>query len=297
MAKVSVVIPLYNKEKYIKETLLSVLNQTFNDFEVIIVDDGSTDNSAAIISSFNDDRIKVIFQKNAGETAARNKGVKIASTEYIAFLDADDFWKPDFLQELWKLKEAFINVSIYASAYNNISFSLKGKCPKNIITFKDYLNMCCKFKKSPLNSSSIMMRKSAIEKVGGFPVGQKRGGDLDTWYRLLEQFDCAYTNKSLSIYNQGLPDSVCKNILVVGEGPLLKKIEQKIKNNYYQSNQIASIKTYLAWRRLLFINAILDQNQWQKYLKPLFINLLKSRYFFGDYIIRILRHVKRQFIK
>jgi len=89
----SVVIPLYNKERSVKNTIESVLNQTFQDFEVIVVNDGSTDNSLEVVKSFNDERIRIINQKNSGVSSARNRGIKEAKYEWIAFLDADDLWE------------------------------------------------------------------------------------------------------------------------------------------------------------------------------------------------------------
>ena len=93
---ISVVIPLYNKEKYIKRAIESVLNQTFQKFEIIVVNDGSTDKSAEIVQNIKDPRIRLINQKNAGVSAARNRGIQEAKYEYIAFLDADDFWEKIF---------------------------------------------------------------------------------------------------------------------------------------------------------------------------------------------------------
>jgi len=96
----SVIIPLYNKEKYIEATLSSVLKQTFTDFEVIIVDDGSSDNSLKIVSQFNSPKISIIHQKNQGAPLARNNGIRAAQSENIALLDADDHWHPNHLLEL-----------------------------------------------------------------------------------------------------------------------------------------------------------------------------------------------------
>ena len=94
---ISVVIPLYNKEKKIEYTLKSVFTQTFQNFEIVIVDDGSTDNSVEEVEKFTDSRIRLIHQTNAGVSAARNRGIEAASGELIAFLDADDVWMPEYL--------------------------------------------------------------------------------------------------------------------------------------------------------------------------------------------------------
>src|SRR5690606_12962360 len=97
MAFFSIIVPLYNKEKYLKATLKSVLQQTFIDFEIIIVNDGSTDKSLEIAKSFKNERIKIYTQENQGVSAARNLGIEKSTSEYCCFLDADDVWKDNHL--------------------------------------------------------------------------------------------------------------------------------------------------------------------------------------------------------
>ncbi len=109
MNQFSIVIPVHNKEKYIYKTLNSVLNQTYPHFELILVDDGSVDNSGNICDQYAlaDSRIKVIHQKNGGVSNARNTGIKAASNNLIAFIDADDFWKEDYLERMSDLIKKF----------------------------------------------------------------------------------------------------------------------------------------------------------------------------------------------
>ena len=98
MPKVSVNITCFNSEKFIRETLSSVLSQTYGDFEVIVMDDGSTDGTGSIVKSFSDARIKYFYKKNEGLAETRNKAFEASGGEYIAFLDHDDIWQPDNLQ-------------------------------------------------------------------------------------------------------------------------------------------------------------------------------------------------------
>ena len=109
---ISVVIPLYNKERYIARAIQSALGQTYGDFELIVVDDGSTDGSVDIVSQFADTRLRLINQANAGVGAARNRGIKDAKYELITFLDADDEWMPDFLETVLELREEFPEASL-----------------------------------------------------------------------------------------------------------------------------------------------------------------------------------------
>ena len=121
----SIIIPLYNKANFIAKTLNSVLNQTYTDFEVVIVNDGSTDNSLEIVQIFDDKRIKLFTTKNQGVSATRNFGIKQSQGDYIAFLDADDIWEEKFLETINKLILSFPNEQVYAS-------SLKIRTPKKI---------------------------------------------------------------------------------------------------------------------------------------------------------------------
>ena len=119
--KYSVVIPLYNKEHYIAGTLRSVLTQTFPDYEVIVVDDGSTDHSLQACKEVRSDKIRVVQQVNQGVSAARNKGIELAAGEYICFLDADDTWHPDYLQNIETIVQKYPQSDIFVTAYRIIT--------------------------------------------------------------------------------------------------------------------------------------------------------------------------------
>src|SRR5690625_5271022 len=114
---ISVVIPLYNKEKHISRAVNSVLNQTYKNFELIIIDDGSTDGSLAVVEKFDDSRIKVFTFKNNGVSVARNLGIEKAKYSYIAFLDADDEWEENFLLNVKKLIQTYPECGMYATLY------------------------------------------------------------------------------------------------------------------------------------------------------------------------------------
>ena len=110
---ISVVIPLYNKEKAIARTLASVLNQTTSPAEVIVVDDGSMDNSLQVVQSIKDNRLRVIHKENGGVSSARNRGIREAKSKYVALLDGDDLWDPTFIEEQTKLIADFPDASMW----------------------------------------------------------------------------------------------------------------------------------------------------------------------------------------
>ena len=114
---ISVLIPLYNKSKSIVATISSVLSQTYKDFEILVVDDGSTDGSGEIIQSIKDDRIRYFRKKNGGVSSARNYGIEKAQYDWIALLDGDDLWKPIFLEEMVEMIQRYPKAALYGSGY------------------------------------------------------------------------------------------------------------------------------------------------------------------------------------
>lgn len=205
---ISVIIPLYNKGKNILYTLRSVLNQTFSDFEVVIVDDGSTDNSVTEVEKVQDDRIRLFHQQNAGVSAARNRGIAEARGELIAFLDADDEWKLEYLATQYHLSQKYPECSVFACNYE--FRNAKGCVMPTIIhklsfagedgIFINYFEVAsCSH--PPLWTSAVVVRKAALQAIGGFPVGVKSGEDLLTWARLAVKGKIAYSRRSLAIFN------------------------------------------------------------------------------------------------
>ena len=167
---ISVVIPLYNKEQSIASTLQTVQNQTYQDFEIVIVDDGSTDHSVEEVTKVLNPRIRLIHQENAGVSAARNRGIEEAKGEYIAFLDADDEWKPDYLKTQYELTQKYPECSVFACNYEfkdtqgKVTPTIIRKLPfkgKNGILSNYFEVASCSH--PPICSISIMVKKNAIQ--------------------------------------------------------------------------------------------------------------------------------------
>ncbi|WP_146185977.1 glycosyltransferase family A protein [Flavobacterium album] len=190
----SVVIPLYNKENYIAKTLDSVLGQTFTDFEVIIVNDVSTDNSLAVAQRFTNDRIRIIYhEQNKGLSASRNTGIKNSQAEFVAFLDADDLWQPQFLEKIFELTVNYPNAGLFATKYdmlypNNILIDshlpLKNGIIKNFFDKERRQHIYC--------YSSICIKKNVFEKVGMFDEKITMGEDVDFNVRANLDYQLAY---------------------------------------------------------------------------------------------------------
>lgn len=213
----SVVIPLYNKAAYFEKAINSVLTQTYSELEVIIVNDGSTDDSFAQLSviscqlsvedpeSFK--KIRIIDQTNQGVSVARNNGVKLAKYDYIAFLDADDWWEPTYLEEMKGLIEKFPEAGLYGSSYYKVK---QGKfIPANIGVESGFsnglINYCRVYAKTmyqPIWTGAAVIRKSVYESENGFNPTLKLGEDFDLWLRVAMKCPVALLNKPLAYYNQ-----------------------------------------------------------------------------------------------
>ena len=196
---ISVIIPLYNKEQTIVKTLESVLSQTFQDFEIVIVDDGSSDGSTDVVQSVKDTRIRLFTQQNAGVSAARNRGIEEARGEFIAFLDADDLWKSDYLETQMSLAIKYPQCDVFGTNYT--MRNINGTETETIIRklpfqgqdgiLSNYFQVAY-FSHPPLFTSAVMVRSDAIRFIGGFPIGIKSGEDLLTWARLATFCNIAY---------------------------------------------------------------------------------------------------------
>lgn len=205
---ISVVIPLYNKQDSVAHTLECVLSQTYPDFEVVVVDDGSKDQSAAVVERFTDARIRLIKQKNGGVSAARNRGIEEAHGEFVAFLDADDEWHEDYLLIQSRLIDRYPDCVVFGCNYelhdengSVIPTVLNGmRITGEIGVCGNYFDVASS-SNPPLWTSAVIVRKEAIERIGGFPVGIPSGEDLITWARLAANFKICFNKQVLAYYN------------------------------------------------------------------------------------------------
>lgn len=197
----TVIIPLYNKELSIHATIQSVLNQTYQSFEIVVINDGSTDRSAKIVEAINDDRIRIIHQENQGVSAARNRGVKEAKYEWIALLDGDDLWKKNHLEEIIKMMNMFPNEKVYVTSFE---YSDKRKMFKHsrknpIFKIDNYFREA--IKERLMCTGIVVVNKECFEKVGYFNVSLNRGEDLDLWIRLAKNYTILKSTEITALYN------------------------------------------------------------------------------------------------
>lgn len=208
----SVVIPLYNKAQYIEKAVESVLRQTYTTFELIIVDDGSTDNSLEKVALFTDSRLTIHTQQNSGVSTARNNGVRQAVFNYVAFLDADDWWEPDFLKEATNLIYNYNDADLFGTNYFYVKngkarVEYKGLPDTFCSGYIDYILLYGTSLCVLLNSSFVIVKKKAFDQVGGFKHNLRLGEDFDLWIRLALIGKVAYLNKPLAYSNQDVNES------------------------------------------------------------------------------------------
>lgn len=214
----SVVIPLYNKKPYIARAIRSVLGQTNQSFELIIVDDGSTDKSVEVVKRFSDSRITLIQQPNAGVSVARNRGIAQASYDYIAFLDADDEWKPQFLATIQALIEEFPLAGLYITSYimGSSEHSIAPRYPQlpKQGVVDEYLCLVDQHDTIGLISSSVCVPKSVFAQIGGFQEGLHFAEDAFFWLKIALHYDIIFTDAVMSIVHQeqeGGSDAIGRN--------------------------------------------------------------------------------------
>lgn len=225
--KFSVIIPLYNKAPYIRKALESVLAQTYTDYELIIVDDGSTDGSFTIAKQFIDERLKIkgtensgaetngyklspinyklIRQANSGVSAARNAGVAQAHAEYIAFLDADDWWESTYLERMAQLIKDYPDAGLYACNY---VYYKPGKTHVALNIPTGYINYPKAYYESnamPVWTGAAMIPRKIFDEMGGFPLGIKLGEDFLLWSKIALQYPVSFLNEPLAWYNNDVP--------------------------------------------------------------------------------------------
>ncbi len=277
----SVVIPLYNKENYIKETIKSVLNQSFTDFELIIVNDGSTDNSLEITQKYllNFQNCKIINQKNKGLSATRNKGILEADGELIAFLDADDFWHPGFLNTIYDLYTKYPEASLYGTSY------LEKYSDKNILESKKNIDKKLIDKSFLIEDffmanlfqpivcqSSFAAKKMVFDNIA-FDESINLSEDIDFYIKSNLKHKFAYCYQNLATIILDIPNQITRSGIKNKTIPNFDLYEKEaIKNR--------SLKKYLDFNKYTFLIQYKLENDvenFQNILKKIDLNNLTNR--------------------
>jgi len=228
--KISVIIPLLNKGPYITRAIESVLNQSIQNFEIIVVDGGSNDNGPKIVGDFNDSRIRFFVQSGKGVSNARNEGVNSANTDFVAFLDADDEWMPNHLETILRLIEMNPMAGMFATAYliQSADGKIKGAFYNSLPNppweglLPDY------FKSGALGDfavacSTVVIPKKIFLEMGGFPEGYWWGEDVDLFGKIALKYPVAFSWESGAMYHLDDPNRASTKIRPLDyQEPLIK---------------------------------------------------------------------------
>lgn len=271
MEKITVVIPLYNKTLYISRAILSVLLQTVSPIEIVIIDDGSTDGSGEVVAGISDERIRLIRQQNQGECAARNRGISQAQGGLIAFLDADDAWKPRFLEEILKLRETYPQAGMYATAYEIVSSAGEGSTPdfdllppgspRGLVAH--YLHAALRHihRLSIVVSSAVAIPKNILAESGGFPAGEYLAGDMDAWLRIGLHYPLAFSREPLAVYHQDASNRVFGRARFTWEPAVSRTARLAISSGKFSEAVNRELKEYAAHFQVLAARDMLLSGQ------------------------------------
>ncbi|MES2864811.1 MAG: glycosyltransferase family 2 protein [Bacteroidota bacterium] len=244
----TVIIPLYNKEKYIENAIKSILNQTFTDFELLIVNDCSTDKSVEIASKFESEKIRIIHhEKNSGLAATRNTGIKKANSNYVTFLDADDLWKPHFLEKIFHLIQNFPEARIFGTNYEEIweetiknPHNNSDSLPNDFIGYINFFKL--NLKQGIYNHGSVCLHKEVYKNVGFYNENIQLSQDLDFNIRANYHYKLAYDNSVQMSYFMQTDNQLTRSSLQNKTIPDYDKYEDWTKKN-------SDLKKYLDFER------------------------------------------------
>lgn len=258
--KFSIIVALYNKAQYIEETIASALAQSFTDFEIIVVDDGSKDDGADRVAAVADPRVRLIRQPNGGVSVARNHGIEHARGEWIAFLDADDMWRPNYLEVQAGNIDRHPAAGMVATGFHHTEdvagwlARLADRTPLSPPELID--DLPTRWSRSPtFFTSSLAVNASLLKSADPwFPPGEIWGEDLDVWFRLAETTRIVFQPEALVGYRAasgGLSRRDAFEVLP----PYLARMRARAQSPHFSPERKNSIRLYVAEQQLCFARA------------------------------------------
>lgn len=231
---ISVVIPLYNKGAYIADAIRSVLIQAVPVLEVLVVDDGSTDDGPAQVAAMRQPQIRLLTQPNAGVSAARNRGIAQARGDLVAFLDADDLWQPGFLDAITALYRQCPDAKLYGTGYTRVDpqghredVQLQRLASEASGAVADFYR-AWSAGSFTFTSAIAVPRATLLALTPAFPVGERLGEDQDLWFRLAERGTVAYCNRPLVDYRVGVAGSATQTCAVQAVLPCFQRLSARL---------------------------------------------------------------------
>lgn len=234
---VSVIIPTYNRARFLVQAVDSVLRQTYRNFEIIVVDDGSTDNTKEVVSQYASEPLKYVFQKNNGPSAARNTGIKLARGEYIAFLDSDDLWDPCKLEVQLS---AFCDDPALGILFTNARYideigviNRESMSDKGYVFGGDFIREVAEYR-FPHASDTVLLRKSVLNSREFFDESLRLAEDIDLWVRIALKHKVGYIDQplvSVRIHNVSLMRQTSSGLLRIRAVQILERYRKDLKRH------------------------------------------------------------------
>jgi glycosyltransferase involved in cell wall biosynthesis len=304
----SVIIPLFNKEFYIQRAILSVLAQSYHNFELLIVDDGSTDNSQSQLDTFSHDpRLRLFYQENKGVSSARNTGAKASKGMYVCFLDADDAWDSDFLETISQMIRTHPTAKMYTVGHRKVDEhgcltypfidlpkEFSGPVPDFIYKYSNGYGI--------VNSSSVCIdRNFLLNFIGGFPEGKTRGEDIFVWLQIALHAQVISTSKRcVTIFRNATNRSNTKRFIIPYH---FEYFYPKLSNICEQNN--CHLAIFLRKNAPFQIFGALCAGQRFGALKFVFFLVKYDRYFYSyipflltpKFILLLIRKMRNKFRK
>lgn len=266
---ISIVIPLYNKAPHIQRTLDSVLNQTIQNFEVIVVGGNSTDGGEDIVQAYTDKRIRLIKELGTGVSAARNQGVSEAKADLIAFLDADDEWLPEFLETILALRNKYPNAGLYGTGRIVVKYDEQtpALCHPELgdRLLDSYYKEKNTFVGMVISTSSSAVDKKIFQSINGWAENMRRAEDEDLFARLAYVSDVAYSPKPLAIHYLDTVNN-SRGILSDMDSPFLEIVSHEYKSGLLSHKDITNLLLYADRLRvgtaLRYLHTDLSKSHW-----------------------------------
>lgn len=252
----SVIVPVYNNSSIISRCLDSILKQSFSKFEIIVINDGSTDNLEEVLDQYNDNRLNVINQTNQGVSSARNTGIESSKYDYICFLDSDDEWMPNHLQVLNNLISKHPNNGFYITSHKTtmldgsiISSNKKLRLINGETTIvEDLFELMMRTDPSIFNTNSVCLHKKVFNDVGNFVEGVKIGEDTDMWYRVAAYNNAILTKEETTIRYRDY-SSATRNRSFQYDWIFEKRLDTLLKDDRIKSSKKNNIEKFVnAWK-------------------------------------------------
>jgi glycosyltransferase involved in cell wall biosynthesis len=274
--RISVVIPLYNKQAYVERAVASVLQSGYPAHDVIVVDDGSTDDGPQRVAAMGDPRVRLIRQPNGGVAAARNRGISEAGGDYVAFLDADDYWTPEYLPAIVDLIARFPQCGLYATHFHYFRddgfrqvprlWGIKADThPQRIERFFEIWSHAIFFCTCSVVIPMRILRDFSIR----FPEGEQHGEDQDVWFRIAERCPIGYLAQPLVGYRLGVPDSLAGSFSD-DFLPSYQRLESRYRSNAIPERHRKGVSRMLCVSRLVIARHLLLGGQRRRAIELLY---------------------------